>query len=97
MLANPAQWGHLPSQVRDWLSTAALPAPRADENQMLVETFPRADKHYMVCYPFEGRLAQQTLGMLLTRRLERGGLQPLGFVASEYALVVWGVRDMGLR
>jgi len=26
--------------------------------------------------------------MLLTRRLERARLQPLGFVASEYALAV---------
>ena len=56
--------------------------------------FPRAEKHYMVCYPFEGRLAHQTLGMLLTRRLERWGAQPLGFVASEYALVIWTVRDL---
>jgi ATP-dependent helicase Lhr and Lhr-like helicase len=66
--------------------------PRSD--QMLVETFPRADKHYMVFYPFEGRLAQQTLGMLLTRRLERWGARPLGFVASEYALVIWMLGDM---
>ena len=33
--------------------------------------------------------------MLLTRRLERLGARPLGFVASEYALVIWGIRDMG--
>jgi ATP-dependent helicase Lhr and Lhr-like helicase len=66
--------------------------PRA--NEMLVETFPRAEKHYLVCYPFEGRLAQQTLGMLLTRRLERWGAKPLGFVASEYALVIWMVGDI---
>jgi ATP-dependent Lhr-like helicase len=63
---------------------------------MLVETFPRAEKHYMVCYPFAGRLAQQTLGMLLTRRLERWGAQPLGFSASEYALAIWTVRDLSL-
>ena len=61
---------------------------------MLVETFPRAKRHYLVCYPFEGRLAHQTLGMLLTRRLERGRYQPLGFVANEYALAVWAARDM---
>ena len=66
------------------------PAPR----ELLVETFPRADKHYLVCYPFEGRLAHQTLGMLLTRRLERARLRPLGFVANEYALAVWGLGDM---
>ena len=52
------------------------------ERDLLVETFPRADKFYLVCYPFEGRLAHQTLGMLLTRRLERARLKPLGFVAN---------------
>jgi ATP-dependent Lhr-like helicase len=94
ILASPERWKNLPPQVRDWLSTQrwASTLPRAD--QMLVETFPRADKHYLVCYPFEGRLAQQTLGMLVTRRLERWGAKPLGFVASEYALVVWGLSDL---
>jgi ATP-dependent helicase Lhr and Lhr-like helicase len=96
MLADPASWKHLPQQVQDWLSLQRFKSvvPRAED--MLVETFPRADKHYMVCYPFEGRLAHQTLGMLLTRRLERWGAQPLGFVASEYALVIWTVRDLAL-
>ena len=94
ILADKAQWQHLPPQVRDWLGLQswASAIPRAD--QMLVETFPRAEKHYLVCYPFEGRLAQQTLGMLLTRRLERWGAKPLGFVASEYALVIWMVSDI---
>jgi hypothetical protein len=32
--------------------------------------------------------------MLLTRRLERMRLRPLGFVANEYALAVWGLRDV---
>jgi ATP-dependent Lhr-like helicase len=68
-----------------------MPGPR----ELVVETFPRADKHYLVCYPFEGRLAHQTLGMLLTRRLERARARPLGFVANEYALAVWCVGDVG--
>jgi ATP-dependent Lhr-like helicase len=63
---------------------------------MLAETFPRGRKHYLVCYPFEGRLAHQTLGMLLTRRLERWGARPMGFVATEYSLAVWGLRDLSL-
>jgi ATP-dependent Lhr-like helicase len=62
--------------------------------ELLVETFPRASKYYFVCYPFEGRLAHQTLGMLLTRRLERARVRPLGFVANEYALAIWGLGDM---
>ena len=94
LLAEPKAWRALPDQVHEWLDLqrARSRVPRAGE--MLVETFPRADKHYLVCYPFEGRLAHQTLGMLLTRRLERAGLKPLGFVANEYALAVWGLRDL---
>jgi ATP-dependent Lhr-like helicase len=95
MISNPKSWVNLPAQVRDWLElqhqASLMPAP----DQLLVETFPRADKHYLVCYPFEGRLAHQTLGMLLTRRLERAGKKPMGFVASEYAMSVWGLEPMG--
>lgn len=94
ILADPARWSDLQGQVRDWLRQQQWRSvvPRAD--QMLIETFPRGNKFYMVCYPFEGRLAHQTLGMLLTRRLERMRMRPLGFVASDYAIAVWGLRDM---
>ena len=47
-----------------------------------------------MAYPFEGRLAHQTLGMLLTRRLERARAKPSGFVASEYALGLWCEADL---
>jgi ATP-dependent Lhr-like helicase len=97
MLADPAQWAQLPEQVREWLRIQQWRSLVPRENDLLVETFPRADKFYLVCYPFEGRLAHQTLGMLLTRRLERARLKPLGFVANEYALAVWGLGDLGLR
>ena len=96
ILSTPAKWKTLPLQVQDWLSAQRRKSVVPQAHQMLVETFPRAEKHYLVCYPFEGRLAQQTLGMLLTRRLERWGAQPLGFSASEYALVIWTVRDLSL-
>ncbi|HLA03428.1 MAG TPA: ligase-associated DNA damage response DEXH box helicase [Aestuariivirga sp.] len=96
ILSAPAKWKTLPQQVQDWLSAQRRKSVVPQAHQMLVETFPRAEKHYLVCYPFEGRLAQQTLGMLLTRRLERWGAQPLGFSASEYALVIWTVRDLSL-
>ncbi len=64
------------------------------QESLLVETFPHENNNFLVCYPFEGRLAHQTLGMLLTRRLERARARPLGFVASDYALAVWGVGDL---
>jgi ATP-dependent Lhr-like helicase len=94
MLAHPEDWHRLPDQVSDWLrlqqEVSVLPASEG----LLVETFPRGAHNYLVCYPFEGRLAHQTLGMLLTRRLERARARPLGFVASEYALAIWGLGDI---
>jgi ATP-dependent Lhr-like helicase len=95
MLAAPEDHA-LPLQVRDWLALQKRHSrlPRPDE--LLIETFPRGSRYYLVAYPFEGRLAHQTLGMLLTRRLERLSMRPMGFVANDYALAVWGLRDMGL-
>ena len=94
IMGRPDEWRKLPDQVADWLRLqrdfSVLPQP----DEFLVETFPRGSHNYMVCYPFEGRLAHQTLGMLLTRRLERARARPLGFVASEYALAIWGLGDI---
>jgi ATP-dependent Lhr-like helicase len=97
LLAKPDSWRALPEQVREWLEIQQWRSMLPKAGDLLVETFPRAAKYYMVCYPFEGRLAHQTLGMLLTRRLERARLRPLGFVANEYALAVWGLGDVAWR
>ncbi len=94
LVHNPDRWPLLPTQVRDWLEIQKLKSKLPAPDSLLVETFPRAGKSWLVCYPFEGRLAHQTLGMLVTRRLERLGKQPLGFVANEYALAVWGRKDL---
>jgi ATP-dependent Lhr-like helicase len=97
IIAEPHTWKALPGQVREWLEIQQWRSMLPDRGELLVETFPRATKYYLVCYPFEGRLAHQTLGMLLTRRLERARVRPLGFVANEYALAVWGLGDVALR
>jgi ATP-dependent helicase Lhr and Lhr-like helicase len=94
LLADKRAWNGLPDQVREWLSLQAHLSRVPGVRELVVETFPRANKHYLVCYPFEGRLAHQTLGMLLTRRLERARARPLGFVANEYALAIWGLGDV---
>lgn len=96
MLAHHEEWAFLPAQVKEWLRLQEWRSVLPREGELLVECFPRGDRYYLVCYPFEGRLAHQTLGMLLTRRLDRMGARPLGFVASEYSLAIWGLRDMGL-
>jgi ATP-dependent Lhr-like helicase len=94
LLDDGRAWGALPEQVRDWLSLQRDVSRVPAVHELLVETFPRASKHYLVCYPFEGRLAHQTLGMLLTRRLERARARPLGFIANEYAVAIWGLGDL---
>jgi len=96
LFAHREAWAALPAPVREWLEIQAWRSILPGENNLLVETFPRGDRFYLVCYPFEGRLAHQTLGMLLTRRLDRAGARPLGFVASEYALAIWCLRDPGM-
>ncbi len=93
LLDDRRAWNGLPEQVRDWLSLQKDVSRVPGVRELLVETFPRGNKHYLICYPFEGRLAHQTLGMLLTRRLERGRARPLGFVANEYAVAIWGLGD----
>jgi ATP-dependent Lhr-like helicase len=95
MVSRPEIWHVLPDPVNEWLRIQEFRSIVPKPGQLLVETFPRANKFYLVCYPFEGRLAHQTLGMLLTRRLERLGMRPLGFSANEYALGIWALRDMG--
>ncbi|MDE2163848.1 MAG: ligase-associated DNA damage response DEXH box helicase [Alphaproteobacteria bacterium] len=94
MVSKPETWNLLPDPVHEWLRIQEWRSVLPQPGQLLVETFPRATRFYLVCYPFEGRLAHQTLGMLLTRRLERLQMRPTGFSANEYALAVWGLRDM---
>jgi ATP-dependent Lhr-like helicase len=97
ILADPFEWDRLPPQMTEWLlqqrRRSIVPGPR----DLLVETFPRGNRFYMTCFPFEGRLAHQTLGMLLTRRLERAKLKPLGFVANDYGIAVYASGDIAGR
>nr|WP_037086675.1 ligase-associated DNA damage response DEXH box helicase [Neorhizobium vignae] len=95
MLADPDRWGALPDQVRDWLNIQRERSMLPARDELLIETFPRGKRFFMIAYCFEGRLAHQTLGMLLTRRLERAGARPLGFVATDYSLAIWGLNDIG--
>jgi len=94
MLAEPARRAALPAPVRAWLELqrqrSRLPVP----GRLLVETFPRAGRHHLVVYAFAGRNANQTLGLILSKRMEEAGLAPAGFVATDYAVMLWGLRPV---
>jgi ATP-dependent Lhr-like helicase len=92
LLQDAHRWHDLPDAVQEWLRLQQHRSLLPDRNGLLVETFPRAEREYLVAYSFEGRNAHQTLGMLLTRRMERMGLSPLGFVATDYVIAVWSLK-----
>jgi len=92
MLCEPDRWRSMPPPVYEWLQLQRERSILPDASGLLVETFPRGGREFLVAYCFEGRNAHQTLGMLLTRRMERAGLAPLGFVATDYLLAVWSLR-----
>ena len=87
-------WQGLPPDTIDWLELqdriSTLPKP----GSLLVETFPRQGRHHLCVYGFIGRNAQQTLGLLISKQLELRGLAPLGFVATDYATLIWGLEEV---
>src|ERR1044071_10126018 len=67
-----------------------LPEP----HPLLGETFGHEKQHFRVAYSFEGWNAHQSLGMLLTKRMEKAGLKPLGFVANDYGLACYALEPV---
>jgi ATP-dependent Lhr-like helicase len=92
ILQDPSKHPKLPAEVRQWLDIQKWRSGLPNAHNLLIEGFPRGTRQFIVAYCFEGRNAHQTLGMLLTRRMERMGLKPLGFVATDYVLGLWGLR-----
>ena len=87
-------WENLPDYLCRWLKQQASYSKLPQSNSLLIETFPRNNLHYICVYGFAGRNAQQTLGLLLTKRMEEMDLNPLGFVANDYTTLVWGLTKI---
>ena len=94
LMCDQEHWKVLPLDVREWLEAQRDRSVIPEQDEMLLETFARGKRHFMVVYPFEGRLAHTTLAMLLTRRLERVGAAPLGFVCNDYAMAIWALKPL---
>ena len=90
-LLQAGQWPQFPPEISNWLQTQMRMSrmPRAD--RLLVESFRHEGKECSCFYGFAGRNAMQTLGLVLTRRMEEACLDPLGFVANDYAVLIWGL------
>jgi ATP-dependent Lhr-like helicase len=94
MLADRNDWSRFPDDVSEWLEVQSERSVLPEPHQLLVETFQHESHFYMVAYSFEGWNAHQSLGMLLTKRMEKAGLKPLGFVANDYGLACYGLEPI---
>ena len=94
MLNDREAWESLPAHTADWLSLQCQISRMPQFDRLLAETFWRGDRAHLCLYGFAGKNAMQTLGLLVTKRMEDLGLDPLGFVATDYALLIWGLKQV---
>ncbi len=90
-MLEETSWPALPRATAAWLALQREVSRLPRRDRLLVETFPAEGRAHLCAYGFMGRAAQQTLGLLLTKRMEEDGLHPLGFVSTDYATLVWGL------
>lgn len=90
-LLNSGDWSALPEHTQSWLEMQQQVSKLPNPGRMLVESYWRDTRAYTCFYGFAGRNALQTLGLLVTKRMELAGLHPIGFVATDYALLIWGL------
>ena len=88
-------WPDLPTHTAHWLDLQREVSKLPQPGRLLVESFGYEGRAHLVLYGFAGRNAQQTLGLLVTKRMEDQGLHPLGFVATDYATMIWGLEAVG--
>ena len=93
-LLDQSDWPELPSHTRDWIALQNSVSQLPKNRRLLIESFPHEGREHTCVYGFAGRNAQQTLGLILTKRMEELGLAPLGFVSTDYATLIWGLEPL---
>jgi ATP-dependent Lhr-like helicase len=93
-LLQQGSWPNLPDHTAAWLTLQRQVSQLPQPGRLLIESFPHQGRPHLCIYGFAGRNAQQTLGLLLTKRMEEMGLDPLGFVATDYATMIWGLKPL---
>jgi ATP-dependent Lhr-like helicase len=91
---SKGDWPDLPKHTADWLALQRRVSKLPSADRLLIESFPHDGRHHTCVYGFAGRNAMQTLGLLVTERMERAGLDPLGFVSTDYAVLIWGLNQV---
>ncbi len=98
LLSKKQFWKNFPNQINEWLKLQSKFSNLPSLNGLLVETFPRVmrgkKRYFLICYTFEGRNANQTLGFLMSKKMQRIGYKPISFVATDYALAIWSINEV---
>ena len=98
LLSKKQFWKNFPNQINEWLELQSQFSNLPSLNGLLVETFPRLmrgkKRFFLICYTFEGRNANQTLGFLMSKKMQRIGYKPISFVATDYALAIWSINEV---
>ena len=98
LLSKKKFWKNFPNQINEWLTLQSKFSNLPSLNGLLVETFPRLmrgkKRFFLICYTFEGRNANQTLGFLMSKKMQRIGYKPISFVATDYALAIWSINEV---
>lgn len=84
----------LPDHTRDWIALQQHVSRLPQADRLMIESFPHDGRENVCVYGFAGRNAQQTLGLLVTKRMEEMGLAPMGFVSTDYATLIWGLEPL---
>ncbi len=94
LMLTQDDWPDLPPHAREWLHLQRDLSRLPQKGRLLIESFPHDGREHVCIYGFAGRNAQQTLGLLITKRMEEMGLAPLGFVSTDYATLIWGLEPL---
>jgi len=92
ILETEGNWKNFDNEINNWLKRQIHVSGIPKRESLFIEIFKRGNRYYSVAYCFEGRKAHQTLGMLITKRMERLSLSPIGFVANDYAIAIWSKK-----
>ncbi len=84
----------LPDHTADWIALQQDVSHLPQAGRLLIESFPHDGREHACIYGFAGRNAQQTLGLILSKRMEEMRLAPMGFVSTDYATLIWGLEPL---
>ena len=99
LLNNENDWKILPRNIEKWLKLQKKESQIPPFDGLLIEHFEKKKKNiienFYVLYTFQGKNANQTLGFILSKKIEFLNINPLGFVTSDYGLAIWTDKKIG--